>query len=190
MSALTAFPGATSPLYNRRKTSARRSLSRSRNVRLRAAAAPAKMVEVKPNESARLPDFNTEPAPSQKVPENFVWEKNWYPVSAVEDLDPTAPHGEMILDAAGEWHCLQDKCPHRLSPLSEGRIMDGMLMCSYHGWKIRPDGKVGAIPQAQLDPVPLTPRCNAEPALRATQSSGAWAAGGSGLMPRLKPSLR
>lgn len=33
--------------------------------------------------------------------------------------------------------------------------MGGMLMCSYHGWKVRPDGKVGSIPQAGMDPVPL-----------------------------------
>jgi hypothetical protein len=33
------------------------------------------------------------------------------------------------------WHCFEDRCPHRLAPLSEGRLepTTGNLMCSYHG---------------------------------------------------------
>ncbi len=36
-------------------------------------------------------------------------------------------------DGAGAWSCLEDRCPHRLAPLSEGRVekATGNLMCSY-----------------------------------------------------------
>jgi pheophorbide a oxygenase len=40
--------------------------------------------------------------------------------------------------ASGSWSVLEDRCPHRLAPLSEGRVEAGAgregLMCSYHGW--------------------------------------------------------
>ena len=42
------------------------------------------------------------------------------------------------------------RCPHRLAPMSEGRIepSDGTLMCSYHGWRFRGDGACVDIPQS------------------------------------------
>ncbi len=36
-------------------------------------------------------------------------------------------------DSKGAWHCFEDVCPHRLAPLSEGRVEGDSLMCSYHG---------------------------------------------------------
>lgn len=67
------------------------------------------------------------------------WEANWYPVALVRDLDPGRPTalkllGERLVvwrDGAGQWRCFADRCPHRLVPLSEGRIeSDGTLLCS------------------------------------------------------------
>ena len=41
-----------------------------------------------------------------------------------------------------------DCCPHRLVPLSEGRITaTGQLQCGYHGWNFNSSGKCTAIPQ-------------------------------------------
>eukprot|EP00884_Botryococcus_braunii_P016056 jgi/Botrbrau1/3133/Bobra.0070s0105.1 len=52
-------------------------------------------------------------------------------------------------DGAGQWRCFADRCPHRLVPLSEGRIeADGTLLCSYHGWRFDGEGKCTDIPQA------------------------------------------
>ena len=54
------------------------------------------------------------------------------------ELDDTIPHaftllGEPIVfwkDNAGEWQCVADKCPHRLAPLSEGRVDEqGRIEC-------------------------------------------------------------
>jgi len=48
----------------------------------------------------------------------------------------------------GQWRAFVDKCPHRLVPLSEGRVeSDGSLLCSYHGWRFNGDGGCIAIPQ-------------------------------------------
>ena len=50
-------------------------------------------------------------------------------------------------DAEG-WHAFSDVCPHRLIPLTEGRISaDGNLQCGYHGWEFEGSGSCVAIPQ-------------------------------------------
>jgi phenylpropionate dioxygenase-like ring-hydroxylating dioxygenase large terminal subunit len=40
-------------------------------------------------------------------------------------------------------------CPHRLAPLSEGRIepSTGHLFCNYHGWQFNGAGQCTSIPQ-------------------------------------------
>ncbi|KAF6251516.1 hypothetical protein COO60DRAFT_608956 [Scenedesmus sp. NREL 46B-D3] len=50
---------------------------------------------------------------------------------------------------AGQWRAFQDRCPHRLAPLSEGRIDDstGHLYCNYHGWTFQGSGACSGIPQ-------------------------------------------
>ena len=56
----------------------------------------------------------------------YDWAKQWYPLAFVEDLDPKVPHPMELLgqrlvlwrDAQKQWRCFQDKCPHRLAPLS------------------------------------------------------------------------
>ena len=43
---------------------------------------------------------------------------------------------------------LRDECPHRLAPLSEGRVAeDGTLQCSYHGWRFNGCGACASVPQ-------------------------------------------
>jgi phenylpropionate dioxygenase-like ring-hydroxylating dioxygenase large terminal subunit len=51
------------------------------------------------------------------------------------------------------WSCLEDRCPHRLAPLSEGRVepKTGNLMCSYHGYE-------SARAPGRAPPAPLPPR--------------------------------
>ena len=67
----------------------------------------------------------------------FQWTKQWYPVAVVDFLDPSRPHAMQLLgkdivlwrDGAGKWRCFEDFCPHRLAPLSEGRVeSDGTLL--------------------------------------------------------------
>ncbi|CAB4282651.1 unnamed protein product [Prunus armeniaca] len=91
----------------------------------------------------------------------FNWRDHWYPVSLIEDLDPRLPTPFQLLGrdlvlwydkSSGEWVAFDDKCPHRLAPLSEGRIDEGgNLQCSYHGWSFDGCGSCVKIPQASSE---------------------------------------
>ncbi|KAK3205883.1 hypothetical protein Dsin_019929 [Dipteronia sinensis] len=88
----------------------------------------------------------------------FSWRDHWYPVSLIEDLDQKLPTPFQLLgrdlvlwfdNNTKEWVAFDDKCPHRLAPLSEGRIDEnGHLQCSYHGWSFDGRGSCTLIPQA------------------------------------------
>eukprot|EP00475_Leptophrys_vorax_P044040 TRINITY_DN8683_c0_g1_i4.p1 TRINITY_DN8683_c0_g1~~TRINITY_DN8683_c0_g1_i4.p1 ORF type:complete len:673 (-),score=-55.16 TRINITY_DN8683_c0_g1_i4:33-2051(-) len=115
-------------------------------------------------------------ADGQAGDERFEWRSAWYAVGVADDLDATRPHGVTVLgrpmvlwrDESATWRCFLDECPHRLVPLSEGRIDEqGRLQCSYHGWAFGSDGTCGAIPQA-------APEANGKPP-RALQSPRACA---------------
>ncbi len=90
-------------------------------------------------------------------PERFDWQEVWYPVFYIEDLDKTKPAKFTLLERdlviwwdrhTNSWKAFDDRCPHRLVPLSEGRIAeDGLLECPYHGWAFQGDGSCDRIPQ-------------------------------------------
>ncbi|CAG9460111.1 unnamed protein product [Pedinophyceae sp. YPF-701] len=89
--------------------------------------------------------------------QDFDWKAHWWPVCQENDLDEAVPTPFTLLseeiviwkDQQGTWRVMRDLCPHRLVPLSEGRINeDGLLECGYHGWTFSPDGACTAIPQA------------------------------------------
>lgn len=42
--------------------------------------------------------------------------------------------------------CLEDRCPHRGTPLSLGRVIKGELECRYHGWRFGNAGSCLKIP--------------------------------------------
>ncbi len=87
--------------------------------------------------------------------------ESWYPVSYIQDLDKSQPTPFTLLDRdlviwwdlqASEWRAFDDKCPHRLARLSEGRIAeDGLLECPYHGWAFTGTGTCDRIPQQLPD---------------------------------------
>lgn len=90
-------------------------------------------------------------------PERFDWQEVWYPVFYIEDLDKAKPSKFTLLERdlviwwdrqTNAWKAFDDRCPHRLVPLSEGRIAeDGLLECPYHGWAFKGDGSCDRIPQ-------------------------------------------
>ena len=102
---------------------------------------------------------------SDDADSKFNWLRHWYPVNVLDTMDPTRPHpiellgmnlvawndGPTILGKKqpGRWRVFEDACPHRLGPLSEGRVeSDGNLLCSYHGWRFDGEGACASLPYA------------------------------------------
>lgn len=85
--------------------------------------------------------------------------KFWYPVALSKDLRPGVVKplklfGEplvMLRDASGKPFCLQDRCPHRSTPLSLGRVTEGRLECRYHGWQFGQQGQCLRIPSQKAE---------------------------------------
>lgn len=84
----------------------------------------------------------------------------WYVAAWSHDLEKEKPFGITILNepvviwrtAAGTLHALQDRCVHRLAPLSLGRCEGERLRCMYHGLLFDHDGAVVEIPGQELIP--------------------------------------
>ncbi|XP_061356102.1 protochlorophyllide-dependent translocon component 52, chloroplastic [Gastrolobium bilobum] len=97
--------------------------------------------------------------------EKFDWYSQWYPLMPLCDLDKRAPQAKRVmgLDVVvwwdrneGAWQVFDDACPHRLAPLSEGRIDQwGRLQCVYHGWCFNGSGECKFIPQAPPEGPPI-----------------------------------
>ncbi|KAJ1450543.1 hypothetical protein M885DRAFT_488578 [Pelagophyceae sp. CCMP2097] len=84
----------------------------------------------------------------------------WLPVGSTSGLTGLGPQrieicGEAFAvwqhEATGEWSVLADACPHRLAPLSQGRIDEetGCIECPYHGWQFDGNGVAKAVPQIE-----------------------------------------
>lgn len=83
----------------------------------------------------------------------------------ISDLDKRKPHGKRVIGldvvvwwdrTESQWKVFNDSCPHRLAPLSEGRIDQwGRLQCVYHGWCFNASGHCQFIPQAPPDGPPV-----------------------------------
>ncbi|XP_061982500.1 protochlorophyllide-dependent translocon component 52, chloroplastic-like isoform X2 [Populus nigra] len=97
--------------------------------------------------------------------EKFDWYAQWYPIMLVCDLDKRVPHAKRVMGLdivlwwdrnENTWKVFGDACPHRLAPLSEGRIDQwGRLQCVYHGWCFNGSGDCKFIPQASPDGPPV-----------------------------------
>ncbi len=94
------------------------------------------------------------------MPPEFNFFQHWYPLTPVEDLDPKRPIPVTLLglrlviwkpSSSETYRVFLDQCPHRLAPLSEGRVDEktGNLMCSYHGWQFDEQGTCTKVPQAE-----------------------------------------
>ena len=77
----------------------------------------------------------------------------WYPVCPSEHVKERPisirRFGKKIAlwrDAAGQIHALEDHCPHRGAPLSQGVMLGDRLACPYHGIEVRCDGVVTKVP--------------------------------------------
>lgn len=106
-----------------------------------------------------------QPESSETEGEKFDWYSEWYPVMPVCDLDKRVPIAKKVIGLdlvvwwdrnENAWKVFDDSCPHRLAPLSEGRIDQwGRLQCVYHGWCFNGSGDCKFIPQAPPDGPPV-----------------------------------
>ncbi|WP_170328414.1 Rieske 2Fe-2S domain-containing protein [Ruegeria arenilitoris] len=62
---------------------------------------------------------------------------------------------------------LHDQCPHRLVPLSDGRVVGDTIECPYHGWRFSGDGTCVDMPGT----VEALPRCRV-PRYRVLEAEG------------------
>lgn len=101
------------------------------------------------------------PAP-QKLPPltntTSAWKRSWVAVAHPEEVPDNTP--VQVLVAGDAWvltrmdgmlTAFEDRCPHRMSPLSAGavtRAVDGTprLTCAYHGWRFDQTGRCDLIP--------------------------------------------
>ena len=126
--------------------------------------APSARVSSRPRSSPRL----RHPLLSTTAPSTVVssapaskWLDLWYPVifsALVPDdglVSATIFERPLVLFRAedGGIQCLADQCPHRLAPLSDGRLATDpktgakRLECSYHGWQFSGCGSCTKLPQ-------------------------------------------
>ncbi|MDR6513096.1 vanillate O-demethylase monooxygenase subunit [Novosphingobium capsulatum] len=101
----------------------------------------------------------------------------WYVASWTADLQEAKPLALTILDepivlyrSAGTLVALEDRCVHRLAPLSLGRCEAANLRCMYHGLLFDPTGRVIEIPGQ--DTIPPQARVRAYPVV--DRHSWAW----------------
>ena len=78
---------------------------------------------------------------------------HWYVACTPAEIDDK-PLGRMVCNqrivfyrgAQGQAVALEDWCPHRGAPLSLGTVVEGRLVCGYHGLEMGCDGKTVAMP--------------------------------------------
>ena len=83
----------------------------------------------------------------------------WYIVTPSHHLKPNTLLSRTILDEwlvifrddNGKPVALRDRCIHRNSRLSKGKLCQGKLQCQYHGWVYDKTGQVVAIPSEGKD---------------------------------------
>lgn len=91
---------------------------------------------------------------------------DWHPVAdarkvTADKITPATLLGQdlaLFRAADGAVHAWEDRCPHRGTRFTIGRIDQGEVVCAYHAWRFQPDGQCTRIP-ALPDHVPSATTC-------------------------------
>ena len=104
----------------------------------------------------------------------------WYAVARSIDvqLDPVPVRllGEDYVlwrNADGEVSAVPDRCPHRQSPLSLGKVSSGCIECPYHGWTFDGNGKCVRVPSSP-EGTPAPPKAHIRPTHLADRYGLVW----------------
>ena len=87
---------------------------------------------------------------------------DWHPVAAAGELARGAPVAARLLGQelalwrsdSGKLQAWEDRCPHRGTRLSIGRVAGESLTCAYHGWRFGADGRCMHIPSQPKQRLP------------------------------------
>ena len=123
-------------------TPAVRAISRTPVVTMHEPSSTAKQVEANPNAWLNLwfPVMFSSDVPSDGLVSATIFER---PLVLFRDRNSSAVQ------------CLADQCPHRLAPLSDGRLAvdeetgTTRVECSYHGWQFSGCGRCTKLPQVE-----------------------------------------
>jgi len=108
---------------------------------------------------------------------NPALRRYWHVVarSSAVAADPVAVRllGEDLVvwrAAGGGIGALRDRCPHRESPLSAGKVKAGCVECPYHGWQFDQSGTCVLVPSSGVG-APVPPKAHVAP-VHATERYG------------------
>ncbi|MGC8481363.1 MAG: Rieske 2Fe-2S domain-containing protein, partial [Acidimicrobiales bacterium] len=92
----------------------------------------------------------------------------WHPIARVDDINEQPTRHTLL---GQDWvlfrteagiSAFEDRCPHRLAPLSLGTVCAGTISCAYHGWQFDLEGactKIPALgPDAKIPPTAVLSR--------------------------------
>lgn len=92
--------------------------------------------------------------------------RTWHPIGRAETFgdEPTRVEligeGYVVVRLDGRLEAFLDVCPHRNARLSDGRLVNGLIECPYHGWRFDADGRCAHVPAlgegATMPPARLT----------------------------------
>lgn len=79
---------------------------------------------------------------------------NWYVIARSDQclngkiLSRTILNKNVVLyrGSDGRARAFEDKCPHKMLPLSLGKLKENHLVCRYHGWEFNSEGELHNIP--------------------------------------------
>ena len=89
-------------------------------------------------------------------------------VATVTDLKPG--EGKVVIvgdrelalfNVAGQFHCIDNHCPHRDGPLGEGVLNGNVVTCPLHGWRFDvTTGQSPVIPSAKVEKLAVVIEAN------------------------------
>ncbi len=119
------------------------------------------------NEHATFPGRNGQRIPNGMLEDNYP--RNMWWVAAQVDEVTDQPISRWLLEKPvvlyrlkdGTPVALDDRCPHRWAPLSDGKVVDDQIICPYHGMAFGRDGACTHVPTQ--DNIPGTARVQSYP---------------------------
>ena len=104
-------------------------------------------------------DLSTKSKSSMADRSTPLMRQHWYVAALSDEVDRT-PMRRQILEqdivlyrkTDGTPVALQNRCPHRSYPLSEGHLEGDRIVCGYHGMEFNPDGSCGLVPSLKAAP--------------------------------------